>query len=244
MGYIRVGNEKYISRGLNVHTGELATRGLAAQIMFYALGVQIKGTDKTLYNLHSDKAGESIGRTFIDAMLQDYYYYREEALETMMLENITPYRVFNSMLDVLLSSTDKEERIRAIRALSEFIIFDLREYQIGKTDKAYMELVYGRLNLLSAGNMAMLANNPEEDEDVRLYALRALYLLDREDLVEKDTWTLAFKTKAMKVTRHLLNKAQDILEMTDDEASVHALVNALSNPDAEVVLRAVDTLGR
>ena len=244
MGYIRVGNEKYISRGLNVHTGELATRGLAAQIMFYALGVQIKGTDKTLYNLHSDKAGESIGRTFIDAMLQDYYYYREEALETMMLENITPYRVFNSMLDVVLSSTDKEERIRAIRALSEFIIFDLREYQIGKTDKAYMELVYGRLNLLSAGNMAMLANNPEEDEDVRLYALRALYLLDREDLAEKDTWTLAFKTKAMKVTRHLLNKAQDILEMTDDEASVHALVNALSNPDAEVVLRAVDTLGR
>ena len=243
-GYMRVGNEKYISRGLNVHIGEQATRGLAAQIMFYALGSQIRGTGKTLYNMHSGKAGKRIGREFIDAMLQDYYYYREEALEAMMMAGITPLRVFDSMLDVLLKSANKEERIRAIRALSEFMIFDLREHQIGKTDKAYMELVYGRLNLLSAGNMAVIANNPCEDEDVRLYALRALYLLDREDLAEKNSWTIAFKTKAMKVTRHLLNKAQDILEMTDDEASVNALVNALSSSDAEVVLRAIDTLGR
>ena len=244
MGYIQIGNEKYISRGLNVHTGEEATRGLVAQIMFYALGAQIKGTDKTLYNMHSDKAGASIGQTFIDAMLQDYYYYREEALEIMMFADITPYQVFNSMLDVMLNSTDKEEKTRAIRVLSDFVIFDTKEYDVGKTDKAFMELVYGRLNQLSAGNMAMLANNPDEDEDVRLYALRALYLLDREDLVEKDAWTLAFKTKAMRVTRNLLNKAQDILEMTNDEASVNALINALSNSDIDIVLRAADTLGR
>ena len=75
-GYMRVGNEKYISRGLNVHIGEQATRGLAAQIMFYALGAQIKGTGKTLYNMHAGRAGKRIGREFIDAMLQDYYYYR------------------------------------------------------------------------------------------------------------------------------------------------------------------------
>ena len=244
MGYIQVGNEKYISRGLNVHKGEEATRGLVAQIMFYALGAEIKGAGKTLYDMHSDKAGASIGQKFIDAMLQDYYYYREEALEVMMYNDITPLQAFNSMLNVFETSTDKEERTRAARVLSEFIIFDIKEYNVLKYDKAYMEMVYGRLNQLAAGTLAMAANNPDEDEDVRLYALRALYLLDREDLVDKTSWTLAFKTKAMTTTRHLTNKAQDILEMTNDEASVNALIKALSDSDVEVVLRAVDTLGR
>ena len=244
MGYIKVGNEKYISRGLNVHTGEEATRGLVAQIMMYAMGSEIKGAGKTLYNMHSDKAGESIGQTYIDAMLQDYYYYREEALEIMMYDDIRPIRVFNSLLNVLMNSTDKEERIRAARALSEFTVLDTKEYDVMKLDKAYMELLFGKLNRMGMGNIAMIANNPDEDEDVRLYAIRALYLMDRDDLVEKTTWPLAFKSKAMTVTRHLSNRAQDVMEMTNDDETVQALIGALDNSDVEIVLRAIDTLNR
>ena len=244
MGYIQVGNEKYISRGLNVHKGEEATRALVAQIMYYALGAEIKGAGKTLYDMHADKAGEKIDEKYVNALLQDYFYYREEAMEVMMYNDIKPLQVFNSMYDVFKNSTNKEERTRAARVLSEFLTADNIEYGWMRYDKVYMMYFYGKLNMLAAGTFARVANDPNEDEDVRLYALRALYLLDREDLVEKDSWTLAFKSKAMTVTRHLSNKAQDILEMTNDEASVNALIKALDDPDVEVVLRAVDTLNR
>ena len=243
-GFMKVGNLKYISRGLNIHSGELATRALVAQILYYALGCEIKGSGKSLYDLHAGKMGVRIARKHVDAMLQDDYYLREEALEAMMHEGVTPYRIFNSLLHEFRRSSRKERRIRAARVLSEFLVPDTQEYSWKNYDKAYMELFFGKLNMIAAADFARSANDSREDEDVRLYSLRALYLLDRVDLAAKSSWTVAFKTKAMHVTRHLCNKAQDILEMADDEESADALIAALSDADVEVVLRAIDTLGR
>ena len=242
-GFIKVGNLKYISRGLNIHKGEPATRALVAQILYYALGCGIKGTGKSLYDLHAGKMGDGIAQKHVDALLQDDYYLREEALETMMREGITPYRIFNAMLREFKRNPKKEGRIRAARVLSEFLVPDTQEYNWKNYDKTYMELFFGKLNMIAAADFARAANNPHEDEDIRLYALRGLYLLDRIDLAAKSSWTVAFKSKAMRVTRHLCNKAQDILEMTDDEESTDALIAALSDTDPEVVIRAIDTLG-
>ena len=243
MGYIQVGNEKYISRGLNIHVGENTTRALTAQIVFYALGCEIKGQNKTAYSMHSSKAG-AISKMYVDALLQDYYYYREEALEVMAFNGFSALQAFNGVWNEFKNNPDKEVRTRAARVLSEFIVPDTTEYGRGFFEKTYMELVFGRLNVLSAGDLAVAANDVNEDEDVRLYAIRALYLMDREDLVDKSSWTLAFKEKAFTVTRWLASKAQDVLEMTDSEETVYALIDALSDSDVEVVLRAIDTLGR
>ena len=244
-GYIDFGNKKYISRGLNIHKGESVTRALAAQMLFYLLGLEIKGTGKSLYDLHSDKAGATIGKKYINAMLQDYYYYREEALEVMMYEDIEPIRIFNSLLNEFKTSASKQRRTRAARVLSEFLVADMNGYyEEEKYDKVYMELLFGKLNVIASADFARAANDTNEDEDVRLYAIRALYLLDRGDLVDKSSWILAFKTKAMTVTRHLSNEAQDILEMHDTEETVDALIAAFDDTDDEVVLRAVDTIGR
>ena len=243
-GFLKVGNQRYLSRGLNVHVGERATRARVAQLLFYALGCEVRGTGKSLYALHAEKMGAPLAAKDVETLLVDSYYSREAALEALMQAGVTPFRIFASLRNVFVASPRKEERVRAARFLSEFLVPDTNEYNAKRYDKAYMELVVGRLNVLAAADFARAANDPREDEDVRLYALRALYLLDRVDLARKASWTVAFKSKAMRVTRHLCNKAQDILEMTDDAASTEALVAALSDSDVEVVLRAVDTLGR
>ena len=76
-GYMRVGNEKYISRGLNVHIGEQATRGLAAQIMFYALGSQMLSTLLEDVQADRDLLNQLIARLYemdpdADALLEQW----------------------------------------------------------------------------------------------------------------------------------------------------------------------------
>ena len=243
-GFLKVGNLKYVSRGLNIHRGELATRALVAQLLFNALGCELKGCRQSLYDLHAHKMGAPLETADLEALLQDSYYSREAALDAMRVRGVSPFRIFNSLLSEFKSNPCRDVRIRAARVLSEFLVPDTVEYGWKNYDKAAMELFCGKLNCLAAADFARVANDSHEDEDVRLSALRGLYLLDREDLAEKSSWTLAFKSKAMRVTRHLCNKAQDLLEMTDDDASVTALIAALSDSDMEVAVRAVDTLGR
>ena len=241
-GYRDVGNRLCVSRGLNIYSTGTATRGIVAMMMYYALGTEIKSTGATLYDKYRPSVKPALSKEDMKYLLQDNFYYRVEAYNVLRRRGVAPVQITDALLNLLENGT-KEQKKRAARALSD------NQQPQGFFDHKSRDL-YVTLNHLGlssrmvTNHLLNVLKDEKEDVGVRIYALRALWMMHVEELIPMQYWTLALHDETTRYHQMLLNIASDRLEMTNTAESVDALIKALNAPDREVVLRSTDTLNR
>ena len=238
-GYRHVGNETCISRGLNIYDSDTATRGTVALLIYNSMGTAMKSTGKSLFDKIRPSIKAALSSNELIYVLQDNYYYRVEAYRVLMRYGITPEQITNDLVKILETGTTEQKK-RAARAIS-----DNQEPNSGFGSDIYRTLQH----MASSSKMAtsaLLKVMKDEDEDVgvRIYALRALWMMNLEEVIPINYWYLALYTDTMEYSYTLLNKASDKLEMTNTTEDVQALIDALSCPDRDVVIRVIDTINR
>ena len=241
-GYRDVGNRLCVSRGLNIYSTDTATRGVVAMLMYYSLGTEMKSTGTTLYDKYRPSVKPALSEDDMKCLLQDNFYYRVEAYNVLRRKGVAPIQITNDLLNLLESGT-KEQKKRAARALSD------NQHPHGffanKSRDLYVTLnQIGASSRMVTSSLLKILQNENEDAGVRIYALRALWMMNVEELVPMQYWTLALRDETTRYHQMLLNIASDRLEMTNTEESVSALIKALNDPDREVIIRSIDTLNR
>ena len=242
-GYRDVGNKLCVSRGLNVYESDTATRGLVAMLMYNAVGTEIKSTGKSLFeNKYRKTIQNVLTENDIQYLLQDNFYYRVEAYNVYMRKGVSPLQITSFLLDLFENGT-REQKKRAARALSDNQ--EPQSYFKKKSENLYVTLSQiGLSSRLATANLMSALKNEKENIEVRIYALRAIWMMNIDDIIPMEYWILALRPETLSYSQMLLNKASDKLEMTNTEESVNALIKALQNPNREVVIRAIDTLNR
>ena len=153
------------------------------------------------------------------ALLDDLYYTREAALQGLDALGHSPSTVAPALAAILLKG-DPTERLGAARCLSE----------IGTPAKSALPEILAVLR------------DPEADQQLRLWCLRAAWWTD-EAVLQPEDWIHGLYLEPGKIHRHLLNRAMDRLQRAGPEA-IPALTGAIASPDPEVRTRAATLLSK
>jgi len=153
------------------------------------------------------------------ALLDDLYYTREAALEGLNALGHSPSTVAPVLAEILLKG-DPKKRIGAARCLSE----------IGTPAQSTMPEILAVLR------------DPEADQQLRLWCLRAAWWTD-ESVLQPQDWVHGLYLQPGEIHRHLLNRAMDRLQQAGP-AAIPALSGALASSDPEVRARAATLLNK
>ncbi len=227
-GYRHVGNEICVSRGLNIYDSDIATRGIVAALIYNSMGTEIRSTGKSLFDMIRPQIAPALTDKDLVYVLQDNYYYRVEAYRVFMRKGITPEQITNDLVKILETGTTEQKK-RAARALS---------------DNQEPNSFFALSSKMATSNLLKVMKDENANVGVRIYALRAIWMMNIEELIPIDCWYLALYPETLEYSYTLLNKASDRLEMVNTDEDVQALIKALSCSDRDVVIRVIDTLNR